>query len=35
MAELGPVPRQGALGAMSSVYFRDPDDNLVEVANYL
>ena len=32
--ELGPVPRQGALGAMHSVYFRDPDDNLVEVSNY-
>ena len=32
--ELGPVPRQGALGAMTSVYFRDPDGNLVEVASY-
>jgi catechol 2,3-dioxygenase-like lactoylglutathione lyase family enzyme len=32
--ELGPVPRQGALGPMMSVYFRDPDGNLVEVANY-
>ncbi len=32
--ELGPVPRQGALGTMRSVYFRDPDDNLVEVAQY-
>ncbi|HXP31467.1 MAG TPA: VOC family protein [Stellaceae bacterium] len=32
--ELGPVPKQGALGAMRSVYFRDPDDNLVEVSNY-
>ncbi|HWI29113.1 MAG TPA: VOC family protein [Stellaceae bacterium] len=32
--ELGPVPRFGALGRMMSVYFRDPDGNLVEVAKY-
>jgi catechol 2,3-dioxygenase-like lactoylglutathione lyase family enzyme len=32
--ELGPVPREGALGKMTSVYFRDPDGNLVEVARY-
>jgi catechol 2,3-dioxygenase-like lactoylglutathione lyase family enzyme len=32
--ELGPVPRIGALGPMTSVYFRDPDGNLVEVAKY-
>jgi catechol 2,3-dioxygenase-like lactoylglutathione lyase family enzyme len=32
--EVGPVPRFGALGKMTSVYFRDPDGNLVEVANY-
>lgn len=32
--EAGPVPRRGALGAMRSVYFRDPDGNLVEVAEY-
>jgi catechol 2,3-dioxygenase-like lactoylglutathione lyase family enzyme len=32
--ELGPVPRLGALGPMTSVYFRDPDGNLVEVAKY-
>jgi catechol 2,3-dioxygenase-like lactoylglutathione lyase family enzyme len=32
--EVGPVPREGALGAMTSVYFRDPDGNLVEVARY-
>ena len=32
--ELGPVKRQGALGPMMSVYFRDPDGNLVEVARY-
>jgi len=32
--EVGPVPRLGALGRMTSVYFRDPDGNLVEVAKY-
>lgn len=32
--ELGPVPRHGALGPMMSVYFRDPDGNLIEVAKY-
>ncbi len=31
----GPVPRTGATGALRSVYFRDPDGNLVEVANYV
>ena len=30
----GPVPKTGALGPMSSVYFRDPDGNLVEVSEY-
>ena len=30
----GPVRRTGALGPMTSVYFRDPDGNLVEVARY-
>ena len=29
----GPVPKTGALGPMQSVYFRDPDGNLIEVAN--
>jgi catechol 2,3-dioxygenase-like lactoylglutathione lyase family enzyme len=33
--EAGPVPRRGALGALRSVYFRDPDGNLVEVAEYV
>jgi len=32
--ELGPVPRAGAIGEMRSVYFRDPDRNLIEVSNY-
>lgn len=31
----GPVPRLGARGTMVSVYFHDPDGNLVEVANLL
>jgi catechol 2,3-dioxygenase-like lactoylglutathione lyase family enzyme len=30
----GPVERDGALGLMTSVYFRDPDANLVEVSVY-
>ena len=30
----GPVDKTGALGPMRSVYFRDPDGNLVEVSNY-
>jgi len=33
--ELGPVERHGALGPMRSIYFRDPDGNLVEVSEYL
>ena len=33
--EVGPVPRRGALGPIRSVYFRDPDGNLVEVAEYV
>ena len=30
----GPVARTGAIGPITSVYFRDPDNNLVEVARY-
>jgi catechol 2,3-dioxygenase-like lactoylglutathione lyase family enzyme len=30
----GPVQRAGAMGDMISVYFRDPDGNLVEVSSY-
>ena len=31
--ELGPVAKTGARGPLRSVYFRDPDGNLIEVAN--
>jgi catechol 2,3-dioxygenase-like lactoylglutathione lyase family enzyme len=32
--EEGPVKRTGALGPIRSLYFRDPDGNLVEVSVY-
>lgn len=32
--EEGPVDRTGATGPITSVYLRDPDNNLVEIANY-
>jgi len=31
--EEGPVPRTGATGPIESFYLRDPDGNLIEVAN--
>ena len=33
-AEAGPGPRRCARGVSTSVYFRDPDDNLVEFTVY-
>lgn len=33
--EQGPVDRTGALGPMRSVYLRDPDGNLIEIASYV
>ena len=32
--ELGPVPRNGAGGPGTSVYFRDPDGSLLEFISY-
>uniref|UniRef100_A0A4W3GYL5 Glyoxalase domain containing 5 n=1 Tax=Callorhinchus milii TaxID=7868 RepID=A0A4W3GYL5_CALMI len=34
VVEEGPVERTGAVGPIVSVYFRDPDNNLIEVSNY-
>ena len=31
--EVGPVPKVGAKAALRSIYIRDPDGNLVELAN--
>ncbi|MGE5169674.1 MAG: VOC family protein [Rudaea sp.] len=31
----GPVDKTGATGPIRSIYFRDPDENLIEVSTYL
>lgn len=32
--EQGPLVKHGALGEMTSIYLRDPDQNLIEISNY-
>jgi catechol 2,3-dioxygenase-like lactoylglutathione lyase family enzyme len=33
--EVGPIPKSGATGNLTSIYFRDPDGNLLELSNYV
>jgi catechol 2,3-dioxygenase-like lactoylglutathione lyase family enzyme len=33
--EEGPVERTGAMSQIRSIYIRDPDHNLIEIANYI
>ena len=35
VVEEGPVSRTGAAGPIKSVYIRDPDDNLIEISEYI
>jgi catechol 2,3-dioxygenase-like lactoylglutathione lyase family enzyme len=33
--EEGPVQTTGAIGILTSIYLRDPDQNLIEISNYV
>jgi hypothetical protein len=34
IARSGILPQVGAIGPLTSVYFRDPDNNLLEIGSY-